>query len=281
MACISVLHYGFWRVIYLNGSRPGKAGQRPGRMVKQQIDADNALGVMQTLERMGQESGARMFWLSGTLLGLERLGRPLPHDTDMDAGICIDDPRYADFIRAMWSSSEVVEIVPQFISLKTRLQNPDLHVVPGGIIRYKSFVRNERAPHEPPVKTDIFLHYRYCGGLMHGSRNTLWWNSPFGIVQKAYGDRHFSVPGDTHLHLAENYGDYRSEVRDFESSIDCPNAMNIFSWTSLAYLLVRQYVMLRLGRVDRARQVNMRIRATILKGLRPLRLRQPRAYLGS
>ncbi len=281
MTVLSLLLYCIWRITYLRLWYPDQARRRPGNLVKQTIDSENALGVMRTLERIGHESRARMYWISGTLLGLERLGQPLPHDNDMDAGIDIDDPHYPDFIRAMWTSSEVVTIAPQFISLKARIQNPDLHVVPGGIIRFKSSVRNETAPLKPAVKTDIFLHFHYRGGSMHGTRNSLWWNTTFTIVQKPYAKGVFSVPEGAHLHLTENYGNYRSEVKDFENSIDCPNAMNIFSWDSLAYLLVRQMMMLRLGRIDRAGQIGTRIRNTILKGVFPPSQRDPGAYLGS
>lgn len=279
MAGISMLAYGFWRLVH--AARRSGPAQRPVRMIKQTIDPGNALGVMQTIERIGAASGARVFWLSGTLLGLERLGWPLPHDTDMDAGIDIDDPHYAKFIRALWASGDVVEFAPQFLSLKARIQNPDLHVIPGGIIRYKARVRNELNPEAPAVKTDIFVHFPYCGGSMHGSRNSLWWNSPFNVVQRAYGDNGFSVPDNAHVHLSENYGDYRTEVKEFENSIDCPNAMNVFSWTSLAYLLVRQYAMIRMGRLDRAARVNRRIAATILKGAQPWRAPRPGVQAGS
>lgn len=281
MAITSVVAYAVGRTIYCSLWYPERARQRPRGMVKQKIDAEDALAVMQAVERIGTESGARVFWLSGTLLGLERLGQPLPHDTDLDAGLFVDDARHRDFIRALRASPVIAALTPQRISLKARIQNPDLHVVPGGIIRYKSMVRNLAAPGKAPVKTDIFLHFDYCGGSMHGSRNSLWWNSPFAIVQKDYGGRSFSVPADVHLHLTENYGDYRTEVKEFENSIDCPNAMNIFSWASLTYLLRRQYVMLRLGRIGRARQINARIGRTILKGIYPLCMRRPVATLGS
>lgn len=281
MAITSVLAYAVGRTIYCGLWYPERARQRPRGMVKQKIDAQDALAVMQAVERIGDQSGARVFWISGTLLGLERLGRPLPHDTDLDAGVFVSDAHLPEFIRALRASPDIAALAPQRISLKARIQNPDLHGVPGGIIRYKSTVRNAASPARAPVKTDIFLHFDYCGGSMHGSRNSLWWNSPFAVAQKEYGGRSFCVPVDAHLHLSENYGDYRTEVKDFENSIDCPNAMNIFSWASLAYLLRRQFVMLRLGRIDRARQVNARIARTILKGIYPLCMRRPAATLGS
>jgi hypothetical protein len=281
MAITSVLAYAVGRTIYSGLWYPESARQRPRGLIKQRIDAQDALAVMQTVERIGNESGARVFWLSGTLLGLERLGRPLPHDTDLDAGLFVDDAHHREFIRALRASPCIAGLAPQRLSLKARIQNPDLHVVPGGIIRYKSMVRNPAAPERAPVKTDLFLHFDYCGGSMHGSRNSLWWNSPFAIGPKDYGGGRFSVPVDVHLHLTENYGDYRTEVKEFENSIDCPNAMNIFSWASLTYLLRRQYVMLRLGRIGRARQINTRICRTILKGIYPLCMRKPVATLGS
>ena len=281
MAGVSVLSYWLWRFIYLQWWHPEKARRRPSRMLKQNIDVEDALGAMQTIERIARENRARIFWISGTLLGLERLGQPLPHDTDLDVGIDIDDPHCLDFMRALWTSNNIVSPAPQYISRKIQIQNPDLQGVPGGIIRYKTAVRNESAPHKSPVKLDVFLHFPYCGGSMHGTRNTLWWNTPLNAAQKPYGKRYFSVPEDTHLYLTENYGDYRSEVKDFENSIDCPNAMNIFSWRSLAYLLSRQQMMLKLGRTDRAHQINVRVKATILKGAYPLDMRQPKAHLQS
>jgi hypothetical protein len=281
MALVAVIGYGLGRAIYSGVWYPATARQRPRGMVKEKIEPANALAVMQCFERIGRDSGAGVFWISGTLLGLERLGQPLPHDTDLDAGLFVTDPHYREFIRALQASPEIAELAPQRISLKARIQNPDLHVVPGGIIRYKSMVRNAAAPGSPPVKTDIFLHFDYCAGSMHGSRNSLWWNSPFAIVQKAYAGGSFSVPGNVHLHLSENYGDYRSEVKEFENSIDCPNAMNIFSWASLTYLLRRQYVMLRLGRIARAHQINARICRTVVKGIYPLCMRRPVATVGS
>lgn len=281
MSLVAALGYGIWRLRYLDLWHPQHARQRPRSTIKPRIDAGNALAVMQALERIAGQCQVRLFWISGTLLGLERLGHPLPHDTDMDAGVFVDDPRLPEFIRALQASPDVVALAPQFISMKVRIQNPDLRVVRGGIIRYKSMVRSPDAPHLPPVKTDIFLHFDYFGGSMHGSRNSLWWNSPFSIVQKTYQGGTFSVPADTHRHLSENYGDYSREVRDFENSIDCPNAMNIFSWASLAYLLRRQQVMLKLGRPDRAAQVGRRLRATILKGAWPRSVRGPQPHLGS
>jgi hypothetical protein len=269
MAVVSSLSYGLLRVFYLKWWHREEVRQRPRRMLKDVIDAENALEAMQTIERIARDSRAGIFWISGTLLGLERLGQPLPHDNDLDVGLCIDDPHVEDFIRALWACPDITEIAPQRISWKTRLQNPDLQHIPGGIIRYKAAARNPQALDKPAVKLDLFLHFPYCGGSMHGTRNSIWWNTTPDVAKRPYKDREFSVPRDSHLYLAENYGDYRKESKDFENAIDCPNVMNIFSWRSFATLLSRLQMMLKLGRVDRAHQINKRIMATILKGLMP------------
>ncbi len=269
MASLSSISYGLLRAYYLKWWYPEKLRRRPRRMLKDVIDVENALAGMQTIERIGRDSRAGLFWISGTLLGLERLAQPLPHDNDLDLGLDIDDPHGEGFVRALWASPDISEMAPQRLSWKTRIQNPDLHHVRGGIIRYKAAVRNPQTPHKPAVKLDLFLHFPYCGGSMHGTRNSIWWNTTPGVVKHPYGDREFSVPADAHLYLTENYGDYRREVKDFENSIDCPNVMNIFSWRSLATLVSRQQMMLKLGRPDRAHQINKRIMATILKGLIP------------
>jgi hypothetical protein len=273
MASLSLLWYGLWRVAYSHWWYPAHARQRSRAATMPKIDAADALGAMHTVELLGRESGARIFWISGSLLGLERLGQPLPHDKDLDVGVHVDDPHCADFLRAMWASGDVVEMAPQFVSLKVRIQNPDLQCVAGGVIRYKSAVRSLTAPHQSPTKTDIFLHFPYCDRVMHGTRNSLWWNTRLAATQKSYGESSFSVPTDPHCYLTENYGDYAREVKEFENSIDCPNALNIYSWESLAYLLGRQRIMLRLGRVDRAGRVGRRVKATIVKGSYPLFLR--------
>jgi len=279
MAIAVTFSYLLLRCRYFGWWHPEASRKRPPGRVKPKMDGDAARHAMQAMEGISKQAGARVFWISGTLLGLERLGRTLPHDNDLDLGVCTDDPHCLDLVRALWASGRIASIAPQRISWKIRIQNPDLQHVPNGIIRYKAAVRGEGTPGAPPVKIDIFLHFPYCGGVMHGTRNSLWWNSPVQVTRKSYGSGEFCVPEDPHRYLFENYGDYRTEVKEFENSIDCPNAMNIFSWQSLGYLLSRLQLMLKLGRIDRARQVNRRIRATIVKGLRPFDGRAPRQPL--
>lgn len=280
MACSVIASWWWWRIVYCRWWYPDSARHPPVHLVKPKIDVAAALGAMQTIERLARDSGAGVFWISGTLLGLERLGHPLPHDKDMDVGIDVHDPHCADFIRALAASDSIIDLAPQFVSWKVRTQNPDLHCIPRGLMRYTCAVRVEGVAGQPPVKLDVFLHFPYRGGVVHGTRNSLWWNTVPGVAQKAYGGRSFSVPADAHLYLAENYGDYRQEVKEFENSIDCPNALDIFSWKSWAYLWTRQRAMLRLGRVDRARRVNARLMSTVLKGLLP-RTHRPAIHLGS
>jgi hypothetical protein len=280
MTIVSVYAWIQWRIVYCSWWYPENSRQRPDRLIKPKIDVQDAMAAMRTIEDIARESGARIFWISGTLLGLERHGHPLPHDKDLDVGISIDDPHCMDFIRALWASNRIGSMKPQFISKKTRMQNPDLRCIPAGIVRYMAGVGADGSAGESQVKLDVFLHFPYSGGVVHGTRNSLWWNSAPAVMQKTYGKASFGVPQDVHLYLTENYGNYQDEVREFENSIDCPNAMDVFSWKSWTYLLTRQRMMLRLGRVARARLVNRRLRSTILKGLFPLAERRSRVQRG-
>lgn len=269
MTLVSIISYGLWRVRYLKWWHPEALRQRPRRMRKDIIDAGSALEAMNTIERIAQDSSAGIFWISGTLLGLERLAQPLPHDNDLDVGLRIDDPHCENFISALRACPDITQLSPQGLSWKTRIQNPDLQHIPRGVIRYKAAVRSPQAADGASVKLDVFLHFPHCGGSIHGTRNSIWWNTVPDVATRLYNGRKFSVPQDTDLYLRENYGDYRVEVKDFENSIDCPNVMNVFSWRSLGTLLSRQQMMLKLGRIDRAGRINKRIMATILKGLTP------------
>lgn len=269
MASLVLTAYMLMRLAYASWWYPEHARQRPRRRVKGVIDPETALEAMQVIEGIGENTGAAPYWISGTLLGLERLGQPLPHDNDLDLGLNIDDPRADDFIQALWSSPHIASIAPQRLSGKARIQNPDLHAIPGGIIRYIAFVCPRSIPGGRATKIDIFLHFPYCGGSIHGTRNSIWWNSTSVATKRSYGERQFSVPQDCRLYLTENYGDYREEVKDFENAVDCPNVMNIFSWRSIKSLLSRMQMMIRLGRIDRAKQINERIIGTIRKGLEP------------
>lgn len=280
MAFGAALSHLLWRLVYCRWWYPQTARKPPAHLVKAKIDVADCLSAMQTVERLARESGAQAFWISGTLLGLERLGHPLPHDKDLDVGIDIRDPHCEDFIRALWASDGIASLVPQFLTRKMRMQNPDLGCIPAGIIRYKAAVAIEGRPARPSVVLDVFLHFPYRGGYMHGTRNSLWWNSTQGVTRKSWRGLEFSVPADPHQYLVENYGNYAEEVKEFENSIDCPNALDVFCWKSWAYLVSRQRAMLRQGRVKRAGQVNARLRSTIAKGLMPVDPRR-RVHLGS
>ncbi len=233
-------------------------------------DANQALEAMNSIEALAANSGAKVFWLSGTLLGLVRLGKPLPHDNDLDIGIFCDDPKAGQFVAEFARSEIAAHFKPQTISWKTRLQNPDFHMIKDGILRYKAGIKVGSSAQKKTVKVDIFLHFDYQGRMAHASRNTVWSNSAFDIHKRTFGTNTFTIPKDMDRHLAENYGDYKTEVKEFENSIDCPNAGNIFSWPSLVYLMERKQLMIKLQRHDRAAQINRRILATLKKGLFPV-----------
>jgi hypothetical protein len=271
MLLVAGVHW-CWVKVYFSALWFPESKRRPVRLNRNQpINTDMAIACMKQVETVANETGTPIYWLSGTLLGLERLGRPLPHDYDLDVGIFAGDSRNDRLMAALAEAGLLAACHSQILGLKCRIQNPDLNGVTNGLLRYKTAVCPEPGDTKNAIKVDFFIHFPYAGGSMHASRNSIWWNSNFNTRQKNYGCGTYTVPLDVERHLTENYGDYKTERKDFENSIDCPNAMDIYSWHSLVYLLTRQYWMVRLARPARAGQVARRIRCTILKGLLPFR----------
>jgi hypothetical protein len=236
------------------------------KRIKEPFDTVAALNAMKAVEQIARECNANIYWISGTLLGLERIGTPLPHDHDLDLGINSDDPALPLFVQTLAASKNITVIVPRYHGLKRRIQNPDLWTVRDGLLRYTlEYCENA----QKPVKIDLFLHFQYGANIIHLSRYTIWENSPFKVVQREYGSNRFSVPSPPSQYLAENYGDYSVEQKEFENSIDCPNVRNIYSWDSLFYLFRRRQLMLKRGWVKKDRNLARRIWRTIGKGLYP------------
>jgi hypothetical protein len=58
---------------------------------RDRIETGHALAVLHELQRIAAKTGAAMFPVSGTLLGLHRNGGILAHDVDIDVGLFAGD----------------------------------------------------------------------------------------------------------------------------------------------------------------------------------------------
>jgi hypothetical protein len=239
------------------------------------MDSNAALRTMLELDHIAASTGTRTCWISGTLLGLERQNRPLDFDHDLDLGLFVDDPTLPQFFKK-------VELIcvngtkpeARRLSSKCFLQNPDLYMIKDRIARYTAQLKDPKGVYKRATKIDFFLHFPYRQGQVHLSRNSMWWNADMSVRVKTYGEHSFVVPADTHRYLTENYGDYKTESKEFENAVDCPNALSIFSWVSFVYLLKRKNLLMRLSKKSAIKKLDRRIKQTLGKGLLPFAFAQ-------
>lgn len=216
----------------------------------------NALAALRLTKEIADKCGAKPFLISGTLLGIHRNGALLAHDYDVDLGIFADDPSLIEFVDCLRAAPEVVRISEKRLGAVGRIANPWIPKLRDDVILYKINVQS--LPDTKPVRLDLFVHFRVHGFVAHGSTRTLWLNSEFNLNEIELQGAHFHAPADRVRYLSENYGDFSVPKLNFESSIDCPNWMNILTFqASLA--LAAKWAMFK-ERRDEPRRALIKIR---------------------
>lgn len=195
---------------------------------KQPMHLGNALEALKLAQALADEVGARPFLVSGTLLGIHRNGALLAHDNDLDLGIFADDAGLAAFITRLRAAPQVTDICEKRVGLLEKIANPWLPKLPDDVILYKVHVQCVAGAR--PVRLDLFVHFPACGYVAHGSTRTLWINSEFSLSALKLAGTRFWAPADRTRYLAENYGNFSVPKIEFESSVDCPNCVNLLSF---------------------------------------------------
>ena len=161
------------------------------------LTVSNAARALDDLNRVLRTAGIEMFLVSGTLLGCIREGQLLGHDKDVDVGVWQHTPR-ADLLAALQDS---------------------------GLFRVQASRSAElvRVRHVSGTAIDVFYHYREADTVWHGGVKIRWHNRPFGLVTRRFLGHDYLVPDDHDTYLTENYGNWRAEVKEFDSAFDTPN----------------------------------------------------------
>ncbi|MGA9797248.1 MAG: hypothetical protein WBQ17_17110 [Rhizomicrobium sp.] len=141
--------------------------------------------------------GFAFFLISGTLLGCMREGRLLGHDKDIDVGIPADVDM--DALRAHLRSTGRFRVRPL----------PVQTVV--------------RAIHANGTSIDLFRHWLEDGQMVHQGQKAKWTNTPFALKPQDFLGATFQVPSDPERYLAENYADWKTPAKDFDTVVDTPN----------------------------------------------------------
>ena len=89
------------------------------------------------------------------------------------------------------------------------------------------------------LKIDLFIHYRQNGKIVHGSKIHLWENSPFELVIDNLEGIELYCPNNADVYLTENYGDWRTPVKEFSCSTGTPNLTVVSNFYSISFFLRR------------------------------------------
>ena len=229
---------------------------------KTAMPAELAHATLRALLRIADLAGCRLFLMSGTLLGFHRSGRLLAHDHDIDLGVMADDPGLGEFLTALQSAGLVTQHRTRRAGRGLAALNPGLPRLPGDALLHKLAVAVDPG-RQASIMVDVFVHFEYAGELLHGSLNTLWANTVFDLEWDQVEGLEFWRPRDVTRYLRENYGPFETEVRDFDSHIDCPNVRNIYSHSAVRFLLGKHRAYMGVGRADRLQRLDRRLSAMI------------------
>lgn len=169
--------------------------------------------------------------ISGTFLGLHRERGFLKHDIDLDFGINYEDiENIDDFI-------EVLKKLPN-ITIKNIIYMPNIKIEKDEIF-YDNRIGIIKLIDKSGIQIDMFIHYKQNGKIVHGSKIHLWENSPFELIIDNLEGIELYCPNNADVYLTENYGDWRTPVKEFSCSTGTPNLTVVSNFYSISFFLRR------------------------------------------
>lgn len=190
-----------------------------------------AMDALTAIQSAAKECEKKVFLVSGTLLGLYRDKSFVQGEYDLDLGFLGDKN---DF-------NQLEHFFEQDPNWKVTKSCDEKLLL---VLNYKGIV------------VDLFRHYERDGLLWHGSKIHEWWNRPFTLVERNFGNQVFLAPDDIERYLSENYGNWEQPGFYWDFSLDTPNRIYRKNKHTLYYLLGR----LRQGLL--AKKNNLRFETT-------------------
>lgn len=180
---------------------------------KNTFSVDTAKHALRDVNSFFREHDAKLFLVSGTLLGFIRNGGPIEGDNDIDLGIFGNDSRGLIAIENLLTMPWVRRIhkTPDFVQIT----------------------------HANATIIDIFIHQKIGDKVWHGTDIHRWHNSPFELEERKFSDLNVFVPRDHEKYLNENYGNWRQPALFWDYSFDTPNRDFCANRKSILYLVER------------------------------------------
>ena len=190
-----------------------------------------AIKALYDWSRMFPKNKYKWFVISGTFLGLIREGGFLKHDYDIDIGIDSEDYNHNVIINKISKSKKFfirkIDFLREGFFKKDKYLTKEKRIVLVKLI------------HKSGLNIDLFVHYRENNIYWHGSSFHRWDNHIFNL--KNYNLHGIDVlgPENYDLYLTENYGNWRTPVKDFHFNTGTPNLSINTNPSSIAMFLKR------------------------------------------
>lgn len=172
---------------------------------------DGAITALKDIIAVGNASQAKIFLVSGTLLGLARVGDFLPHDKDLDFGI-IGLDKHSEIINCALNSGKF-QINPFYLSKSAPVQIALIHTPTG--IWVDLFFYTE---HEDHLTTGVDFQFGYRQYFKF---------SKFRLATVKFHDVDVFVPNNIDENLTENFGNWRVPDVSYISHLESPSTMDL------------------------------------------------------
>lgn len=169
--------------------------------------------------------------ISGTFLGLHREKGFLKHNIDIDIGINFEDIKDINqFIKDLGKLPD--------ISIKNIINMPKINIK-ANEITYDDRLGIIKLVDVTGIQIDVFIHYKQGNKIIHGSKIHQWENSIFGLKTDILEGVEVYCPDNPEIYLSENYGDWKTPVKEFSCSTGTPNLSVAQNFYSIAFFLRR------------------------------------------
>ncbi len=193
---------------------------------KYQFDLAAAQSALRDMQKVMSTIDKKIFLVSGTLLGYERVGNFLSHDKDIDVGIYGSEDQF-EVIQAL-TQSQLFHVPMRDIQLTDNFYIPSYHV-------------------KTKMAIDVFVYHPVGDKLRTGVQNTFGYLqnfdfTPFGLQAIEFVGVPTHAPDNIDLNLRENFGDWRTPDPHYISHLESPSTVDV---GGPIYLLVARLELLR------------------------------------